>query len=225
MRTPRFFFCLLLPLLLCITVRAFTEDFAVFPDRKELRSPDGKYVMKSVDHNTRPGEFAGVFHSLILEEVATRRVRVLFDYLNRAAVAWSGEGYIIVTDYAGKRTSRVLVFAIDPDAGRFVMDKNDLARRLPGPLSDKLRENEHVFVEALRMQQRTLSLRVWGYGPHDYRGFRLLCDFEMETGKVDCRDASDLGKQSPLARDRNQRGGGGGWPSDSPRPAARYLRT
>ncbi len=194
MRTRRFFFCLLLPFLLCIAIQAFAEDFAVFPDRKELRSPDGKYAIKSVDHNTRPGEFAGVFHSLVLEEVATCRVRILFDYLNRAAVAWSGEGYIIVTDYAGKRTSRVLVFAIDPGAGGFVLDKNDLARQLPGRLSDKLRANEHVFVEALRMRQRTLSLRVWGYGPHDYQGFRLLCDFELETGKVDCQNASDLGK-------------------------------
>ena len=193
MRTPRFL-CLLLPLLLCIAVLTLGEDFAVFPDRKELRSPDGKYVIRSVDHIARPGDFVGVFHSLILEETATHQVRVLCDYLSRVAVTWSEDTYIVVTDYAGKRTSRVLVFTVDPNAGGFVVDKNDLMRRLPGSLSDKLRENEHVFVEALRMHQRTLSLRVWGYGPHDYRGFRLVCDFELETGKVDCRDASDLGK-------------------------------
>jgi hypothetical protein len=28
---------------------ALAEQFAVFPDRKELRSPDGKFVIRSVD--------------------------------------------------------------------------------------------------------------------------------------------------------------------------------
>jgi hypothetical protein len=45
----------------------FAKQFAVFPDGKELRSPDGKFVIRSVDYAPRPHEFSGLFHSLILQ--------------------------------------------------------------------------------------------------------------------------------------------------------------
>lgn len=189
MRTPRFFVCLLLPLLVCVALRVFSEDFALFPDRKELRSPDGKYVIRSVERTPQPGEFVGVFRALIVEEIATHKTRVLCDYLGRAAVAWSENNYIIVTDYVGKRTSRALVFSVDQDAGGFVVDKNDLQRRVSASFSEQLRGNQHVFVEAVKVQGGRLSLRVWGYGTHDPRGFRLFCDLELDTGNATCSDA------------------------------------
>ena len=189
MRTPRFFVCLLLPLLVCVALRAFSEDFALFPDRKELRSPDGKYVIRSIERTPQPGEFVGLFRALIVEEIATHKTRVLCDYLGRAAVAWSENNYIIVTDYVGKRTSRALVFRVDQDAGGFVVDKNDLQRRVSAPFSEQLRGNQHVFVEALKVRAGRLGLRVWGYGTHDPQGFRLFCDLELDTDNATCNDA------------------------------------
>ena len=191
MRTPRFFACLLLPLLLCLALRAFSEDFAVFPDRKELHSPDGKYVIRSIERTPQPGEFVGVFRALVLEEAATHKTRVLCGYLGRAAVAWSGDTYIIVTDYVGKRTSRALVFSVDQNANGFVVDKNDLERRVSGSFSEKLRGNEHVFIEALKVQSGKLDLRVWGYGTHDPRGFRLFCNIELDLGNATCGEATE----------------------------------
>src|SRR5579871_1481598 len=113
---------LLLVTLAASSLRA--EQFTIFPDRGELRSPDGSYVVRSVDHVGKTGEFTGVFRTLIVEEVSTGRIRKLYDYVGRVAVAWSGSGYIIVTDYVNKKTSRAIVFPVAPDRDGLVVDKN-----------------------------------------------------------------------------------------------------
>ena len=66
---------------------------------RNCRSPDGLYVVRSVDHVAKTGEFSGVFRTLIVEEAFTGRVRKLYDDVGRVAVAWLGSDYIIVTDY------------------------------------------------------------------------------------------------------------------------------
>jgi hypothetical protein len=64
---------LLACVIICTPMNA--EDFAVFPDRKELRSPDGRYVIRSVEHTGQAQEITGVFRTLVLQEVSTGRSR------------------------------------------------------------------------------------------------------------------------------------------------------
>ena len=162
------------------------EQFTVFPDRKELRSPDGQYVLRSVDHVAKPGEFAGVFRTLVVEEVASGRVRKLYDYVGRVAVGWSGSDFIIVTDYVNKKTSRALVFPVAPNRDGLVVDKTQLISLLPEAQHVHLEQNDHVFVEASAVEGRALKLRVWGYGRRDASGFRYACRYDLILGTAVC---------------------------------------
>jgi hypothetical protein len=176
---------LLLLTLATSVVRA--EQFTIFPDRKELRSPDGQYVVRSVDHVTKPGEFTGVFRTLIVEEITGGRVRKLYDYVGRVAVAWSGNEFIIVTDYVNKKTSRAIVFPVAPDRDGLVIDKTQLIPLLPEEQHVHLEQNDHVFVEASSVEGRALKLRVWGYGRRDATGFRYNCQYDLILGTATCQ--------------------------------------
>lgn len=167
---------------------ALAEQFAVFPDRKELRSPDGKFVIRSVDYVPQQHEFSGLFRSLILENTANRSARELYHYVGRVGVAWSGNNFIIVTDYVSKKTARALVFRIDRPDEYLVLDKPSLATRLPDEYRAQLERNDHVFLEVSRIEGGQLILRVWGYGAHDPQGFRFQCVHELNQGTTTCRD-------------------------------------
>lgn len=175
--------------MLLVTLAAFslrTEQFTIFPDRKELLSPDGQYVVRSVDHVAQPGEFAGVFRTLVVEEVSSGRVRKLYDYVARVAVAWSGNDFIIVTDYVNKKTSRAIVFPVAPDRDGLVLDKTQLIPLLPEEQHVHLEQNDHVFVEASGVEGRVLKLRVWGYGRRDMSGFHYACRYDLILGTALC---------------------------------------
>ena len=116
--------------------RAGAQQFTTFPDRPELRSPDGRFLIRSGDHPASPSDFSGLFRSLVLEETRGGRSWALYNYVGRVAVACSGNRFIIVTDYVSKRTSRVLVFAIDSRVEPFSVeqvtrDKAQFSRLLP----------------------------------------------------------------------------------------------
>ena len=105
----RFIRAWLVVVLTCSAV--FAEQFAVFPDRKELRSPDGKFVIRSVDYAPRPHEFSGPFRSLILQNTTDGSARELYHYVGRVGVAWSGNNFLIVTDYVKRRQPAHSCFA------------------------------------------------------------------------------------------------------------------
>jgi len=144
--------------------------------------------VRNLERGGAPNEFVGTSLSLWLVEKATGRARKLCDYIEVAAVAWSNNDFLVVTEYVGKKTSRALVFsaadAIDP----VVLDKRTLLRLIPVDLRDTLRENDHVFVEASRVAEQTLHLRVWGYGRHDASGFQWHCEYAFREGTVSCWD-------------------------------------
>jgi hypothetical protein len=166
------------------------EQFATFPEKRELPSPDGRYVIRNVDANPAPQQFSGVFHSLFLEERATGRSRKLCDYVRRVAVAWSAGNRIIVTDYTNQRNSRVLVFAADESFEPVVIDKRNLEATLPDSQRVYLSKNDHAFVEASSLQGDALVFRVWGYGAQNANGFRLICQYDLAQSTVSCGQGS-----------------------------------
>lgn len=185
--------CALLAVLIASSL-VCAEQFAVFPDRKELRSPDGRFIIRSVDHVAGPREFSGVFRSLVLEEAATGSSRELYNYLGRVGVAWSGSNFVIVTDYASKKTARALVFRIDQPGEYLIIDKPHLAARIPYELRVQLDRNDHVYLEVSRIDGTVLTLRVWGYGVHDPQGFRFLCSYDLNGGATSCRPSAGAGR-------------------------------
>lgn len=162
--------------------------FVLFPKAEHLRSPDGRFVVSTAQRQASASEFAGTFDSLWLTEVASGRMRKLCDYFGVAAVAWSGNDFLLVTQYVGKRASRVLVISIARPDDSVMLDSATLGPMVPPPLQTTLRQNNHVFVEAGTLESGTLHLTVWGYGPNNPKGFRWRCEYTLSEGALSCAD-------------------------------------
>jgi hypothetical protein len=184
MRTYRALLCL--AVVGVLEVAALAAPFVVFPSAGQLLSPDGRFLVRNTDRDAPLSEFAGNFHSLFLEETHSGHSRKLFDYIGAVAVGWANNDFIIVTEYVSKHTSRALVFAADGSHDAVVIDKPLLTSLVPDNLRPQLRENDHVFVEATRVEGETLTLRVWGYGTHDANGFRWRCEYSLREGGISC---------------------------------------
>jgi len=176
--------------LIAFNLGAQAAPFVVFPKAGELASQDGRYVVRNIDPGAHPSEYLGTFHSLFLEEMATGRTRKLCDYVGVAAVTWTKNDLLIMTEYLSKHTSRALIFAADNSRDTVVIDQPLLTTLVPVNLRPQLRENDHVFVEPMQVDGETLSLRVWGYGKHDANGFRWLCKYSLVDGVISCEETS-----------------------------------
>jgi hypothetical protein len=178
-------FCSILGVLLAAST-ACAAQFSIFPDRKDLRSPDGRFVVHSVEQVNQSTDFTGVFRSLVLEDTTTGQSRNLYDYVGRVAVAWSGDRFLIVTDYASKKTARALVFRVDQPGEMVALNKTTLGLRVPEKFRAHLEGNDHVYVEVSRIEKDTLFLNVWGYGTLDAHGFRFVCSMDLSDGTLRC---------------------------------------
>ena len=190
-RRPLFLFLLVLA-----SMRAMADPFAIFPDQKELRSPDGSFVIRNEELAGARSEFTGMFHALALQRVGGGESRTLYAYVGRVAVAWAGNNQIILTDYVSKRSSRAVLLSTDPNIDAVILDKVRLASLLDWSTGVHLRENEHVFVEAARLDGTDLALTVWGYGSRDPKGFRWDCRYDLNNGRASCREKGE-GRGSP----------------------------
>ena len=169
-------------------VTAYANPFVVFPKAGELASPDGRFVVRNAEREGADSDFVGTFRSLWLIEVATGRSRKLCDYLGVAAVAWSNNDFLVITQYLNKKTSRALVLSAAGPEDPLMLDMPTLIRLVPAELRATLRENDHVFVEGSRVEGETLHLRVWGYGQHDPNGFRWRCEYALREGGISCSE-------------------------------------
>jgi hypothetical protein len=167
---------------------AQAAPFVVFPKAGQLASQDGRFVVRNTDPVVQSSEFGGTFHSLFLEETTSGRSRKLCDYVGVAAVAWTKDDVLVMTEYLSKRTSRALIFAADNSRDTVVIDQPLLTTLVPVNLRPQLRENDHVFVEAVQVKGETLVLRVWGYGKHDANGFRWRCEYNLPEGAISCEE-------------------------------------
>ncbi len=186
---PRMKLALLLLSAVACTESALAQ-FVLFPKVDELISPDKRFVVRNVNPNAPASDFIGTFHSLWLSDNANGRVQKLCDYFGVTAVAWSGNEFIMVTEYLGRKTSRALLFPVADPENVVMIDKATLLRLIPVELRPALRENDHVFVESSRIEQNTLQMRVWGYGQHDANGFRWRCDYALREGTISCATPS-----------------------------------
>lgn len=171
-----------------LAAQAFGGQFVLFPKASQLRSPDGRFVVRDLAREASAAELQNTFRALWLFETVTGRSRKLCDYVGTSAVTWSNDDFVVVTQYLNKKTSRALIFsatALDRDT---MLDVRTLMHVVPPDLRAPLRENDHVFVEASRVEGGTLYLRVWGYGTHDPDGFRWQCEYGLNAGTIVCRE-------------------------------------
>ena len=136
----------------------------MFPKTSRLVSADGRFEVRDVAPQSSAGELVGASHSLWLTELTTGRSRKLCDYLGIAAVAWSSNDFLVVTQYVGKKTSRALVFAASSPVEPVLLDAPGLIQMVNVEMRPSLRGNDHIFVEASRLEEETFYFRVWGYG-------------------------------------------------------------
>lgn len=190
MRVHRTLLCIVA--VIAFKILGHAAPFVVFPKAGQLPSQDGRFVVRNADREAPLSEYVGTFHSLFLEETASGHTRKLCDYVGVAAVAWARNDFIIVTQYLSKRISRAVIFAVDDSRDPIVIDQALLTNLVPVNLRPRLRENDHVFIEASRIEGETLTLRVWGYGRHDANGFRWQCKYGVRDGAISCEETPGL---------------------------------
>ena len=169
-------------LVVIVGMPAFAGSFVMFPQAGRLVSPDGRFEVRDVETSGDERNFVAASHSLWLIDVASGRSRKLCDYLGLAAVSLSGAEFVMVTEYLGKKTSRVLVFSAAGSDEPVVIDAAALIPLLPVEQRPTLRENDHLFVEASSIERRVFHFRAWGYGKHDPNGFRWDCEYSLSGG-------------------------------------------
>lgn len=174
----------------------YAAPFTLFPKAGHLASPDGRFEVRDVDLREPGSEFYGIFHSLWLDETATGRSRKLCDYVGVAAVAWSEKDALIVTQYLSKKTSRALVFVTTSTQEPVVLDAPTLIQMVPVELRPALRENDHAFVEASRLEGETFYFQVWGYGQHDRNGFHWNCEYNLGARNLNCEEKDKSARQT-----------------------------
>jgi hypothetical protein len=172
-----------------VAIPVHAAPFSMFPKAERLISPDGRFEVRDVTPQSSAGELVGAPHSLWLTELSTGRSRKLCDYLGLAAVAWSSNDFLVITQYPGRKTSRALVFAAASSEEPALLDAPGLIQMLPVELRPTLRENDHLFVEASRLEREIFFFRVWGYGKHDPNGFHWNCQYLLTDGHVSCTPA------------------------------------
>ena len=114
-----------------LCVETLAAPFAVFPKAGELKSPDGRLVVRNAEREDSLSDFSGTFQSLWLIESATGRSRKLCNYVGVAAVGWSGNDFLVVTEYMNRRTSRALVLSVTGPGDPVVLDKPTLSTFFP----------------------------------------------------------------------------------------------
>ncbi|HUO15113.1 MAG TPA: hypothetical protein VMX38_09010 [Verrucomicrobiae bacterium] len=184
---PRLWTKLAVPLIVVAALADLSlAQFVVFPKAEELVSPDKRFVVHNEDPEARASDFVGTFHSLWLTDLSTGRSHKLCDYMGPTAVAWSGDDFLVVTQYLGRKTSRAIVLSAAHPADALTLDQPLLTNLLPVELRPVLRENDHVFIEASKVEHQTLLLTVWGYGAHNPNGFHWRCTYALREGTASC---------------------------------------
>jgi hypothetical protein len=172
--------------LIAFSIVSQALPYSLFPKAGPLPSQDERFVVRNVDPVAAASEYVGTFHSLFLEDTASGRKRKLCDYVGVAALAWTKNNVLIMTEYLSKHTSRVRIFSADEAGGPVVIDPSLLTQVAPIDLRPEIRENDHVFVEASQVEGETLAIGVWGYGKHDPNGFRFRCLYSLRAGEISC---------------------------------------
>ena len=186
MRPSRIMLALSIVLVL-LAAASLAVPFVLFPKAGELLSPDRRFAVRNAErHGSGSDIVVADAQSLWLVELATGRSRKLCSYLGVAAVAWSGNDYVLVTEYVGKKTSRAWLFPVGSRDEAIMLDKPTLTHSIPVEFRETLRQNEHVFVEATRVEHDNLHFRVWGYGSHAGTGFRLECEYSLREEQISC---------------------------------------
>ncbi len=173
---------------MALSILAQALPYTLFPKAAQLPSPDGRFVVRNVDPVAPASEYVGTFHSLFLQDTASGRNRKLCDYVGVAALAWTKNNVLIMTEYLSKHTSRVRIFSTDDGRDGVVIDQSLLTQVAPIELRPEIRENDHVFVVASQVVGETLTIRVWGYGKHDPNGFHWRCQYSLLAGTIPCAE-------------------------------------
>jgi hypothetical protein len=175
-------------LLTGMTMSMLATPTVVFPNAGELRSPDGRFLVRNAEREAPSRDFVGTFRSLWLIDSATGQSRKLCDYVGVAAVRWSDNEHLVITEYVATKSSRALLFSAHPSEEPVMLDKAAVIGLVPAQSRTILREDDHVFVEAIGVQQGVLALTVWGNGQHDRRGFRWRCNYDLREHSMACTE-------------------------------------
>lgn len=174
-RNKRFIFILIWG----VALVQMSAQKVLFPGIKtEAKSPDGNYVVKNVDDESRQPA-----HTLCLVETKAKTETEIYKYRRHVDVLWSpASDAFVVNDYEGSNASHPVLFTKP-----WTAQPIDLRERLLMFLGTQeatkgMLSNLHVYLLALRwLSDDDILCRVTGYGGADPKGFTK--DFVYKVGE------------------------------------------
>ena len=141
-----------------------------------LPSPTGAYAV--IWHAPLPDDPENTHH-LLLKDRSTGRLTPLMPFIRNVRVDWSPSGeYVAVTCRCGSDFSDVHLFDVAHPKDMSVT--KELQRRI-GTL--RVLQNHHAYVESVAwLSPSVLSIRIWGYGDENPKGFERQYAFGVARG-------------------------------------------
>ncbi|MGD0887637.1 MAG: hypothetical protein ABR889_00165 [Acidobacteriaceae bacterium] len=147
--------------------------------RSEIKSPDGHYMIKNTDDETRE-----LSHSLSVIDTKNNEVTKIYQYGRSVDILWSpNSDAFIVNDHEGSNMSHPVLFTKP-----WTVHPLDLFEKLLPSLSNQestkhIQNNIHVYFDAERwLGHGAILCRLYGYGDGDPNGFTKYYIYKMGEG-------------------------------------------
>jgi len=161
--------------MLLSTVSQPQTSYSKFPGPSQGISPDGRYVLLSVENEREP------YHSILLKDKNTRKMRKIYDYGRSASVVWAPDSrHFALNDYAGSNLAETYIIAVDETEPRIDLQEEIARHQRVGPTA-----GDHEYFGVSRwLDERKVVVHHWGHGGSPTKAF-CMCYIYTLNGSVE----------------------------------------
>lgn len=162
------------------SVPAGSDGNASFPDDKDSWSPDGRFLLKDVDHPEDPK----APHSIFLTDMQTGKRMLLYSFARKVDLLWSPHSNAVaLNDWDAHDEAQCFVFLLEDAPTRIDLREELLKSRRPDPekkLATDRRDYNFNYARIIRwLDGQTVLFAVDGHSPHRQRKFVLEYEYRL----------------------------------------------
>jgi hypothetical protein len=165
------------------TVRAKppgSDGNASFPEVSDSWSPDGRFVVKNVDHPNDPSSP----HLIFLTDMQTGRRMQLYSYPRKVDLYWSpASDALAINDWDANDDAQCIVLVLAPRRERIDLREAFLESRRPDrekKLATDRQDYDHNYAHLIRWLDANTLLSVFeGHSSDRKRSFQLIYEYKL----------------------------------------------
>jgi hypothetical protein len=157
-----------------------SDGNASFPEVSDSWSPDGRFVVKNVDHPNDPNSP----HSIMLTDMQTGRRSMLYSYGWKVDLFWSpASDALAINDWDANDDAQCIVLVLAPRRERIDLREEFLKSRRPDrekKLAADRHAYDHNYAHLIRwLNANTLLSAFEGHSSDRKRGFQLIYEYKL----------------------------------------------